>query len=51
MNNKLIKKIIGSIGYKLVDKNLVKNNRLIAEKSILNLDLILEKIFNNQKID
>ncbi len=51
MNNKLIKKIIGSIGYKLVDKNLVKNNRLIAEKSILNLDLVLNKIFDSQKIE
>ena len=51
MNNKLFKKIIGSIGYKLVDKNLVKNNRLIAEKSILNLDLVLNKIFNSQKIE
>jgi len=51
MNNKLFKKIIGSMGYKLVDKNLIKNNRLIAKKSFLNLDLILNKIFNNQKIN
>ena len=51
MNNKLIKKIFGSLGYKLVDKNLIKNSRLIAEKSILNLDLILNKIFKNQKIN
>ena len=50
MNNKLFKKILGSIGYKLVDKNLIKNNRLIAEKSILNLDFILNKIFSSQKI-
>ena len=51
MNNKLFKKIVGSMGYKLVDKNLIKNNRLIAQKSILNLDLILNKIFNSQKIN
>ena len=50
MANKILKKIIGAFNYKLVEKNLIKNNRLIHSKSILNLNLILKKIFDNQKI-
>ena len=50
MTNKILKKIVGVFDYKLVEKNLIKNNRLIHSKSILNLKLILKKIFNNQKI-
>ena len=50
MTNKILKKIVGAFDYKLVEKNLIKNNRLIHSKSILNLNLILKKIFDNQKI-
>lgn len=50
MTNKILKKIVGALGYKLVEKNLIKNNRLINSKSILNLNLILKKIFDNHKI-
>ena len=51
MTNKILKKIAGAFNYKLVEKNLVKNNRLINSKSILNLNLILKKIFDSQKIE
>ena len=51
MTNKILKKIVGAFDYKLVEKNLIKNNRLIHSKSILNLNLILKKIFDNQKIN
>ena len=51
MANKLLKKIAGALDYKLVEKNLVKNNRLVNSKSILNLNLILKKIFDSQKIE
>ena len=50
MTNKILKKIVGVFDYKLVEKNLIKNNRLIHSRSILNLNLILKKIFDNQKI-
>ena len=50
MTNKILKKIVGAFDYKLVEKNLIKNNRLIHSKSILNLNLILKKIFDSQKI-
>ena len=50
MVNKILKKITGVFGYKLVEKNLIKNNRLIVSKSKINLNFILKKIFNNQKI-
>ena len=51
MVNKILKKIIGVLGYKLVDKNLIKNNRLIESKSKINLNFILNKIFNNHEIN
>ncbi len=51
MANKILKKIVGALNYKLVEKNLIKNNRLVNSKSILNINLILEKIFDNQKIE
>ena len=51
MANKLLKKIVGALDYKLVEKNLIKNNRLVNSKSILNLNLILKKIFDSQKIE
>ena len=44
MANKLLKKIVGALDYKLVEKNLIKNNRLVNSKSILNLNLILRFI-------
>ena len=50
MNNKLIKKIIGIFGYKLVEKNLIKNNRLISNKSIFTIKFVLEKYFKNNQI-
>ncbi len=51
MANKLLKKIAGALDYKLVEKNLIKNNRLVNSKSILNLNLILKKIFDSQKVE
>jgi FkbM family methyltransferase len=50
MANKILKKIAGALDYKLVEKNLIKNNRLVNSKSILNLNLILKKIFDSQRI-
>tara|TARA_B100001964_G_C14201820_1_gene586192 strand:+ start:508 stop:1251 length:744 start_codon:yes stop_codon:yes gene_type:complete len=50
MANKILKKIAGALDYKLVEKNLIKNNKLVNSKSILNLNLILKKIFDSQKI-
>ena len=43
MHQKFLKKIINFLGYKLVDKNLIKNERLLSNYSYLNLDMILEK--------
>ena len=42
MTNKILKKIVGAFDYKLVEKNLIKNNRLIHSRSILNLNLIFQ---------
>ena len=50
MHQKFLKKIINFLGYKLVDKNLIKNERLLSNYSYLNLDMILEKIFEKHTI-
>jgi len=51
MKHKLLKKIIGVFGYKLVEKNFFKNERLISSKSFLKIDKLLEVIFNEKKIN
>tara|TARA_Y100000741_G_scaffold302730_1_gene244440 strand:+ start:502 stop:1251 length:750 start_codon:yes stop_codon:yes gene_type:complete len=48
---KPIKKIINLFGYKLINKNIIKNNKILSSHSKINLRLILENIFNKQKID
>ena len=47
---KLIKKIAGIIGFKLVDKNLIKNDRELTKDAFYTLDKILENIFSKNKI-
>ena len=34
MLSKILKKIAGICGFKLIDKDLIKNNRLIAESNL-----------------
>jgi FkbM family methyltransferase len=46
MSFKILKKIIGVFGFKLVDKNLIKNKRLISNSSSLSLKSLLNKIFS-----
>ena len=45
MNFKILKKIVGIFGFKLIDKNLVKNERLVKENSFFSLNSIFKKLF------
>ena len=49
MKNKFLKKISNIFGYKLIEKNLVKNNQVLSENSILNIKLVLDNIFRKKK--
>jgi len=51
MKHKLLKKIIGIFGYKLIEKNFIKNERLISSKSFLKIDKLLEVMFDEKKIN
>ena len=51
MKNKIFKKIIGILGYKLIDKNHIKNNRILDDNSYLNSEKILDYLFNQKKIN
>ena len=51
MNNKLLKKISGFFGYKLIDKDYIKNNRIIENTTYLTINKVLNFLFNNKKID
>ncbi len=51
MHYKFLKKIINALGYKLVDKNLVKNDRLLSKYSHVTIDNILSKLFTYNKIN
>ena len=47
---KLIKKIFGLVGLKLIDKNLIKNDRLIAKYSSKKVVNLLEKFFSEDLV-
>ena len=51
MKNKILKKIIGILGYKLIDKNYIKNNRTLEDNSYLNNEKILNFLFDQKKIN
>ena len=48
---KLIKKTIEAFGYKLLDKKLYKNQRLVSQNSILKISQFLKKYFDENKIN
>ena len=50
MHFKILKKIVGIFGFKLVSKNLIKVERILAPNDSLSLDIILINIFNTKKI-
>ena len=50
MHYKFFKKIIEAFGYKIIDKNLIKNERLLSQYSFLTLEKILENLFVNKEI-
>jgi len=51
MNIKILKKIVGIFGFKLVEKKLFKNNRLLSDYSFLSTKKILTELFNQKKIN
>jgi hypothetical protein len=50
MTHKWLKKISNFFGYKLIEKNLIKNQRSISNKSFLKIEKLLDKLFENEKI-
>ncbi len=48
---KLLKKIAGIFGFKLVDKNLIKNDRELGKYSSFSLDNTLDSLFFDKKIN
>ncbi len=51
MHYKFLKKIIGIFGFKLINKNLVKNNRLLSVYSSLTTSNFLKNLFEDKKIN
>ena len=51
MHYKFLKKILGALGYKIIDKNLIKNDRLISNYTFLTINRILKDLFNNQLVN
>lgn len=50
MVNKILKKFFGALGYKLVDKNLLKSQRLISSKSHLTIKLLIDNLVKKGKV-
>lgn len=51
MQFKILKKIVGILGFKLIDKNLIKNEQIISNNLLYSIDNILENLFKNNKIN
>ena len=51
MKHKIFKKIVGIFGYKLIDKNHIKNNRILDVNSYLNSKRILNFLFDQKIIN
>ena len=51
MNNKILKKILELFGYKAIEKDLIKNDRLLSEKSFITIDKLLKTLFEEKKIN
>ena len=47
---KLIKKTIEALGYKVIEKKLFKNQRLVSQNSILTTSNFLKKYFDEKKL-
>ena len=50
MKNKLLKKIVGMFGYRLIEKRALKNDRVLSKHSSLTIKKILQSIFEENKI-
>ena len=50
MVHKILKKFFGALGYKLVDKNLLKSQRLISSKSYLTVKLLIDNLVKKGKV-
>ena len=50
MLTKILKKIVGILGFKLVDKNYIKNERLLSRYSFFSLNRILGNLFLNNLV-
>ncbi len=50
MYKKILKKMSEALGYKLVNKDLIKNQRSLDTHNLINTQLILKLIFNNNNI-
>jgi len=50
MKNKLLKKIVGMFGYRLIEKRALKNDRVLSKHSSLTIKKILQSIFEENEI-
>ena len=50
MENKILKKLVNLFGFKLIEKKHVKNDRILSNRSVLNIKTILKSIFEKKKI-
>ena len=51
MKNKILKKLIGIFGYKLIEKNYIKNTRILENNTHLTTEKILTHLFDKKRIN
>ncbi len=50
MKNKILNKIVNLFGYKLIEKNYVRNDKILSNRTVLNINTVLKNIFNKKDI-
>ena len=49
MENKILKKLVNLFGFKLIEKKHVKNDRILSNRTVLNIKTILKSIFEKKR--
>ncbi len=50
MHHKFLKKFVGALGFKLIDKDIIKNNRMLSDNTCLNLNKVIENLFLSNQL-
>ena len=51
INKKILSKFVGWFQFKLIEKDLIKNNRSISKYNYLNINFVLDYFFEDERVN